>query len=132
MKEYQYQLRAHHGMCISFFKGEGYSNEFTKHMAQIVQNLSNNPLICISDATDILCQKCPHNQNGICETADKVASYDKQLLAECDLKPGMILPFSDFQSTVYNRIIRTGKREQICGDCEWTSICHLEPSDQSK
>ena len=28
-------LRPHHGMCLAYFKGEGYSGGFTAHMAAV-------------------------------------------------------------------------------------------------
>ena len=30
-------LRPHHGMCLAYFKGEGYSNGFTAHMAEMLK-----------------------------------------------------------------------------------------------
>ena len=128
MKEYQYKIRAHHGLCISFFEGKGYSNEFTKHMAEIIHKLNEDTIIYISNETDIICEKCPNNIDGVCETADKVAEYDKQVLLRCGLKAGEVLPFSEFQKRVYENIICPGKREEICGNCEWNSICHLPHS----
>lgn len=129
MEKYPYKLRAHHGMCICFFEGQGYSNEFTKHMAEIVHKLGENPLVCISDETDIICQKCPNNQSGICETAAKVAEYDRQVLLQCGLATEAVLPFAEFQAKVYEKIIHSGKRETICGDCQWNAICHLKGKD---
>ncbi|MGN0335780.1 MAG: DUF1284 domain-containing protein [Lachnospiraceae bacterium] len=59
MEKYQYRIRAHHGMCLAFFKGKGYSNEFTEHMGKIKERLTENPLVCITDQTDIICSCCP-------------------------------------------------------------------------
>lgn len=129
MKEYQYKIRAHHGMCISFFEGKGYSNEFTKHMAEIIHKLSKNAIVCISDETDIICEKCPNNKEGVCETADKVAEYDRQVLLRCGLNVGDVISFSDFQDKVFENIIYTGKREEICGNCQWSSICHIKKGE---
>lgn len=32
-----YRIRAHHGMCFSFFQGKGYSGEFTENMHPVRQ-----------------------------------------------------------------------------------------------
>ena len=80
-------------------KYRGYSNEFTKHMAETIHKF--------------------------CETADKVAEYDKQVLLRCGLNVGDVISFSDFQTKVYENIIYAGKREEICGNCQWSSICHI-------
>lgn len=33
-------LRPHHGMCLAYFKGEGYSNGFTAHMGRDAEDFS--------------------------------------------------------------------------------------------
>ena len=125
MKEYQYQLRAHHGMCLAFFVGKGYSNEFTKFMGEMKEKLQYNPGIRIIGQTDIICSACPHNRQGNCESSDKVAAYDKQVLMRCGLSEGEIMPYLDFEKKVYDNILIPNKREEICGDCCWNSLCHF-------
>lgn len=121
--EYQYKIRPHHGMCIAFFQGKGYSSEFTVHMEKMIQKLSHNPIICITAQTDSICTKCPNNNNGICETADKVMEYDKRVLAKCGLQEGTVMPYQDFKRLVHERILQPSKREEICGNCEWNELC---------
>lgn len=123
--EYQYKIRPHHGMCIAFFQGNGYSDEFTAHMSGVLHKLEDNPIICITTQTDIICSKCPNNIQGVCETEKKVAEYDRQVLKYCGLSDGMVLPYLDFRKLVYEKILFSGKREEICGNCEWDEICHL-------
>lgn len=125
MKEEQYKLRAHHGMCLSFFKGNGYSDGFTKHMGDVKRLLEENPLVCITNKTDIICSLCPNNRKGICETAKKVAEYDRQVCLRCHISEGDVMPFSDFAKRVYDEILLPGKREEICGDCQWNSLCQV-------
>ena len=40
MKEKQNSicLRPHHGMCLAYFEGRGYSREFAEHMGKILGN----------------------------------------------------------------------------------------------
>ena len=47
-----YRIRAHHGMCLAFFQGKGYSREFTEHMEKIKRELEKNPMVCLEDETD--------------------------------------------------------------------------------
>lgn len=123
--EYEYRIRAHHGMCIAFFEGKGYSSEFTVHMSEIIHILKSNPLVCISTQTDVICSKCPNNKQGNCETESRVIEYDRQVLGRCGMSDGMILPYADFKKSVYDNILIPGKREEICGDCQWSEICHF-------
>lgn len=128
--EYQYKIRAHHGMCIAFFQGKGYSNEFTVHMGEMIHKLENNPTICISTQTDAICLKCPNNIQGVCETESKVTEYDRQVLKRCGLSDGMIIPYADFKKAVYEHILLPGRREEICGNCQWSEICHFNTGGQ--
>ena len=123
--DYQYKIRAHHGMCIAFFQGKGYSNEFTAHMGEIIQKLENNPTICISIQTDIICYKCPNNKQGLCETESKVIEYDRQVMECCGLFEGMIMTYADFKRAVYENILIPNKREKICGNCQWNELCNF-------
>ncbi len=121
-----YKLRAHHGMCAYFFKGKGYSDEFTAHMSEVIKKLQGGATVCLVDSVDVICEKCPNNQAGVCETAELVAEYDKKTLEYCGLHANDVLSFADFQKRVLERIIRAGRREEICGNCQWSSICHLD------
>lgn len=130
--EYQYRLRPHHGMCIAFFQGKGYSEEFTEHMKKIIEKLENNASIYLTLQTDIICKKCPNNIQGICNTDEKVAAYDQKVLEVCGWEEGMQLSYFDFRQNIHNKILRCGKREKICGDCEWNEICHFNEREKRK
>ena len=48
MKNVEIKLRAHHGMCLAFFDGKGYSAGFTAHMARILEYLEQeNPTVTV-------------------------------------------------------------------------------------
>lgn len=123
MREYQYMIRAHHGMCLAFFEGKGYSSNFTKHMTEIKGRLIENPLVSIIGTTDAICSACPNNREGVCESSQKVAEYDRQVLLRCGITEGEVMPFLDFEKRVYDNILYSGKREEICGNCQWNSLC---------
>ena len=82
--------------------------------------------------TDEICSACPNNCEGVCEAAEKVKRYDNEVLAECGLKEGQKLAIAEFTETVEQKIIAAGKRDQICGDCQWNRICQEQPSRWSK
>lgn len=121
--EYQFQLRPHHGMCIAFFQGKGYNNEFSAHMGEVIRSLEDNAVIRISSQTDVICTRCPNNQKGICSAEKKVMEYDRRVLELCGLQEGGIMPYAEFRKAVDAAILRPGKREGICGDCQWNELC---------
>jgi len=126
MKEYAYKIRPHHGLCLNFFKGKGYSEEFVKNMTEIKGRLIENPIVCITRQTDHICSVCPNNAAGTCIDEEKVAEYDRQVLLHCNLSDGQLMSFLDFERLVHQHILCPGKRKEICGNCQWDSLCHDE------
>lgn len=128
MKEKTLRLRAHHGMCLAFFEGKGYSESFTKHMQEVLDGMTADPLLELVTDGDIVCQACPNLQKGICATPEKVLRYDSQVLGLCKLQEHQQLHWSDFSKRVSEAILNPKVRESICGDCEWNSICKARES----
>ena len=125
-----YRIRAHHGMCFSYFIGKGYSSEFTENMWTMKKKLEQNPEVILLQETDDVCAHCPNNQEGACTSADKVENYDGQVLARCKLMPNTRLRWNDFENLVREHILSAGKREEICGGCQWNEICKSIPAKQ--
>lgn len=117
-------LRAHHGMCFKYFVGEGYSSDFTKNMGEMKKLLeTTNPEVRVVASNDIVCAKCPNLVSGNCLSAVKVAKYDSGVLSACEIEEGTTMPYNDFSKLVTKKVINEGKRELICGDCQWTKLC---------
>lgn len=121
-----FRIRPHHGMCILFFEGKGYSSNFVAHMEKIIAFLKTNPLIILTKETDEICKACPHNQKGVCEVFDKSSYYDEQVLLHCGLSAGTVTDWYTFQELVIRSIIKAEKRSLICSDCQWNSICQIQ------
>ena len=118
-------FRPHHGMCLHFYQGKGYSDEFTCNMDVIVKRLEDEPDadIVLTVGADAVCGSCPNNDGGVCVSIDKVESYDRAVLEICGLSEGGRIPYSRFAELVRQRIIDAGLRADICGDCVWNDIC---------
>ena len=119
-------LRAHHGLCLHFFRGKGYSGDFVKNMAQKKAMLEENPLVRLTDQADEICRACPNDLCGQCESAEKVQRYDREVLSRCGLTPGDVLPYRELTERVLDNILMPGHREEVCGDCQWTDLCHYK------
>lgn len=123
-----YPIRPHHGMCLAFFIGNGYSNGFTAHMQEMLEIFTKGADVCLTVNTDEICSACPNNCEGLCDAAEKVKRYDNAVLSQCEIKEGQKLTFAEFTKIVQQKIIEAGKREEICGDCQWNRICQSQPS----
>ena len=116
-------IRPHHGMCLAFFQGKGYSGGFTAHMAQVKESLEQDPAVRLVVGGDEICTCCPNLRGGVCTAADKVERYDRAVLAACGLEDGAVLPWRRFAQLVDGRILAPGRRQEICGDCQWDTLC---------
>ena len=119
-----YKIRAHHGMCLSFFQGKGYSGEFVENMGKMKAILEKNPEISLMDSPDDICAACPNRLTENC--AEKASRYDREVLWRCELSAGERLPYREFSRKVIETILRPGVRAEICGDCQWSSLCRWE------
>lgn len=119
-----YNLRAHHGMCLYFFRGKGYSGQFVENMGKMKAVLEENPTIRLMDSPDDICAACPNKVTEPC--AKKASRYDREVLRRCGLSVGDTLSYEDFSKKVVETILRPGVRGTICGDCQWSSLCHWE------
>ena len=121
-----YRIRAHHGMCLFFFRGRGYSGEFVENMGKMKALLEENPQIRLMDGYDEICAACPNKLTETC--AEKASRYDREVLRLCGFSIGDTIPYLDFSEKVAATILRPGVREEICGDCQWSHLCNREES----
>lgn len=125
-------LRPHHGMCMAYFIGHGYSDVFSAHMAALLGELQPESRICLTVGTDGVCAACPRNSGGSCSKPELVAGYDRAVLSLCGLEAGTVLAFGTFTDLVQEKILAPGLRGGICGDCQWDGICSVQTSRWEK
>ncbi|MDD3428570.1 MAG: DUF1284 domain-containing protein [Oscillospiraceae bacterium] len=118
-------LRPHHGLCLHFFEGKGYSPAFTANMDKVQKQLNANPFttVKLQSQTDVLCSSCPHNSQEMCESGQKVKSFDAQVLQLCSLQEGALISWGDFTTLVQQNILSAGKLQEVCVNCQWLYIC---------
>ncbi len=119
-------IRPHHGMCLAYFQGKGYSEGFTGHMQEMKERFESDPQVKLVVDTDEICSACPNNEKGSCTSARKVEGYDRAVLEYCGLKEGQELSALTFFRQVQEQILIKGRRSEICGNCVWDEICRSD------
>lgn len=123
-----FTLRPHHGMCLAYFRGEGYSDRFSWHMKKMLDTFQNGTVVKLCVSTDEICSVCPNNLEGVCVSHSLTERYDRQVLEFCGFSQDEIMPFYEFVRQVEGKILSAKRRKEICGDCQWNSICESQPS----
>lgn len=118
-------LRPHHILCIQKFTGHGYDEGFTEHMMSVVSALSENKdtAITVIEGCDILCRRCPNNDNGVCTSPEKVALMDRDILEICGLSYGENFSWRQLAAKGSDRIFNTDKFYAVCSSCQWFELC---------
>ena len=99
MEKKRIPVRPHHGMCLAYFIGKGYSEGFSAHMEKMLHILEQDVSIRLVVSLDEICSACPNHQF-----------------------------LTDEENPGEKKEIDTGLREKICGDCEWNEICSEKSS----
>ncbi|HEX3014471.1 MAG TPA: DUF1284 domain-containing protein [Methanobacterium sp.] len=119
------KIRAHHLLCMQGFQGYGYSEDFSKNMAEIIEILQNFPKhkIEIIAGTDVICAFCPYNINGSCQenheslehkvfgaSKNKVFAVQETKHSELRSDASKIEDFRKFLSTPKSKILMANNR----------------------
>ena len=119
-----FELRAHHSLCIQFFEGKGYNENFIHNMNEIIKALEfSDPPILITDCCDNICKYCPDRNNGICRCHQKVNSFDKACIKAYGIDFGDSIKWSDLKKLAYEKIINNKKLYSVCACCQWYDVC---------
>ena len=122
-------LRPHHGMCMAYLVGFGYSDGFSRNRARLLAaELTPDRPVRLTVDTDQVCAACPRSAGGRCDKPELVAGYDRAVLELCGLTEGAVLAFGAFTALVQSRILDRDLRRFICGGCQWDGLCSRQPS----
>lgn len=125
-------LRPHHGMCLAYFVGEGYSDTFSLHMQHVLDKLQEGAEVVLILEPDEICSACPNrkgkNNKAFCTQEKKVSYYDRAVLSKLGRKENEVILFSAFAKEVERTILAPGHRVEICGNCKWNELCQRVPS----
>ncbi|MCX9085226.1 MAG: DUF1284 domain-containing protein [Candidatus Methanoperedens sp.] len=117
-------LRGHHLICLYFFRGEGYSQDFVKNLYEVIKKEN----IEIITGADDVCGKCPYLEDDKCRSSDytdeKIHLQDHKALRLLGLNPGMIVDRKMIASKLPG-IIEEWKAE-FCFSCGYRKVCFNE------
>jgi hypothetical protein len=120
-KERKALLRGHHLICLNFFRGEGYSEEFIENLFEVIKKEK----IEIVTGADEVCRKCSYLKDNKCKSNDysdeKIYHQDHEALRLLGLKPGMIVDRKMIASRLPD-IIKEWEAE-FCCTCGYRKVC---------
>lgn len=121
-----YLIRPHHMLCLQFFEGKGYSEEFVENMMRIKNELDqNNPEVSLVIGADMICENCPNRRGNVCVNEEDVLAHDQRVFDRVKhvIKMDEISTWKEITDAIYENIIDAKCLKETCGHCMWSDIC---------
>jgi hypothetical protein len=115
------KLRGHHLICLNFFRGEGYSDDFIENIYEVLKREK----VEIVAGWDEVCSKCPYLKGGKCANKkysdEMILAQDREALRLLDFTSGKTVDWK----TIVERIpdILDEWKAQFCGGCGYKNVC---------
>ena len=123
------RLRGHHLICLQFFRGEGYSEEFVANLEVLLGRLATEPATVVAVADDV-CAACPElGADGLCASDSaggeaEIRRIDALAFELLELEPRDRITLSEARSRLGADAIGVGRwRTEACRGCAWENVC---------
>ncbi|HMB45576.1 MAG TPA: DUF1284 domain-containing protein [Candidatus Methanoperedens sp.] len=115
------KLRGHHLICLNFFRGEGYSDDFIENIYEVLKKEK----VEIIAGPDEVCSKCPYLKRGKCannEYSDEmILAQDHEALRLLDFMPGETIDWKMIAQRLPD--ILDEWKAQFCAGCGYRKVC---------
>ena len=121
------KLRGHHLICLQFYRGEGYSEDFVKNLESVLERAKERGVLIVEGADDV-CRSCPYLIDGKCsykEGAEEEIRYlDMLALTLLGLSAERVVNWEEVREKVFG--ILDEWKDKACEECEWRKVCHVD------
>ncbi len=123
------RLRGHHLICLQFFRGEGYSDEFVANLTAVLDSLESGGALLVAGADDV-CRACPSlSPNGECASVDsggeaEIARIDALAAQVLGVAVGETVSLAEAARRLRDEPAAAAAwRAEACAGCAWESVC---------
>lgn len=118
-------LRGHHLICLHFFRGEGYSQEFISQLELTLKKAEGGEQIRVVSGADEVCAICPYSNDGLCAFAEgaeqEIQEMDDTALSLLSLTKGDTVQWPAMKSKI--PVLFRVWSEKYCVGCSWRQTC---------
>jgi len=119
------KLRGHHLICLHFFRGEGYNQEFVDNLRAMLARVEAGEEAEVVDGHDDICRECPYLKGSLCayvEEAEKeIREMDMTALKLLGLHSGNKVDWRDIRDKIPG--IFGDWSGKYCFVCDWMPAC---------
>jgi hypothetical protein len=116
------KLRGHHLICLRFFQGEGYSQDFIDNLKDLVARAENRETIEVVAGGDDVCRYCPSLVDDRCSHDDEeIKKLDGIALRKMGAAPGDQVYWEKLGARLDSAL--PGWLDAFCEGCYWEDVC---------
>ncbi|QGG46203.1 DUF1284 domain-containing protein [Heliorestis convoluta] len=120
------KLRGHHLVCLHFFRGEGYNQEFIDNLFNVMGRAERGEEIEVIAEADDICKACPSRKGAICASKEgaesEIQALDAQALALLKMKKGDKTTWMQVKEPIQEATEEWF--QSFCTDCGWSKVCN--------
>ena len=119
------KFRGHHLICLHFFKGEGYNEEFVTNLSDLITRANASESIIVTHDADDVCKACPYLEENSCkhkpDSEEQIRNLDNRALGLLGLLPDQVVLWHEIRSLV--DLAPNEWFSSFCSGCDWKSLC---------
>jgi len=121
------RLRGHHFICLHFFEGQGYDEEFVANLTEVVARWRQEPAALVTGADDV-CAACPNlSAYGTCvdpaSGEAEIARIDALACEVLGMHPGDRLGLAQAAERLADDAAAGRWRFEACDGCGFEAVC---------
>ncbi|WP_334109772.1 DUF1284 domain-containing protein [Thermodesulfitimonas autotrophica] len=119
------KLRGHHLICLHFFRGEGYSQEFVANLREVVARAQAGEEVELVAGADDVCRACPALEGDKCQAKPGVDAAIRKMDAAAAAHLGVKVGERVRWAAVKEKVAATppGWFAAFCAGCDWEQVC---------
>ncbi|HXX57794.1 MAG TPA: DUF1284 domain-containing protein [Thermodesulfovibrionales bacterium] len=121
------RLRGHHLICLHFFHGTGYDEDFVVNLMRVTESLRHEKIEIVHGPDDV-CRKCRHLERERCgysEDADgEMERMDSLALRLLTASRGERIEWDVIRKRLPG--LFSGWYESCCTGCDWRRACEQD------
>jgi hypothetical protein len=118
------RFRGHHLICLQFFNGDGYDENFIKNLRDTLSR-ADGELVTVGWGADDICASCLYLRDGKCGQSDGADT----VILQMDRKALELLGISIGKRVMWDML--RGEMQNVfpqwfsfyCRECEWRDAC---------
>lgn len=120
------KFRGHHLICLHFFQGEGYSEEYVENLRNVLKRADKKEEIEVVEGPDDICRACPSLKEDRCNHKNgadlEISNLDNIATKFLNVAKGEKVTWSSIKDR-----IKLAPKEWLtafCEGCDWENVCN--------